>query len=574
MIIRAKASIDLVRVDDGRDGIPGKPGADGRTPYLHIAYANSADGKVGFSVVDGVNKSYIGQYTDFVSADSGDPSKYKWTKIKGADGANGVGISSIEDQYYQSSSNTQLIGGSWLSAYPAWVDGKYLWTRYYITYTNGMTEQTAPVCMTGPQGNTGANGIGVSDVDALYAQSTSNTIAPTSGWSSVPPVWVNGKYVWSKTVVKYTNGTSVETPPVCLTGSKGEDGKPGIPGADGKPGTDGKDGKMLYGTCSTAQGTTAKVATVDGFSLYSGVTVSIKFTYPNTASNPTLNVNGSGAKPIVVNGSQYAYWERGASVNFVYDGTNWNVCSIPVYANEVTVGNPLGGNVHIDNNSIDMRDGSTVLSTFTPSLIELGKNSANSVVRVCGDTMEISTTKRGSDSEVSIKSLSSDIFSNYSKLRLTAMSDGPDAELLLIGEDSTYPDNPFGRSFGTAVICATQLYMDPGEKRIPLHDGQGNLTLVNAKAKDATMPPRWVRRCGWVQLQGRVITTVSNAVICDLKPIIDPLDIPPAGVNRNFACFTSSSPFSTNVFINSSGQLVASEARPLIDLSAIQFRAK
>ena len=68
---------------DGANGTPGKPGADGKTPYLHIAYANSADGKTGFSTTDGTNKLYIGQYTDYTQADSTDATKYTWTKIKG-----------------------------------------------------------------------------------------------------------------------------------------------------------------------------------------------------------------------------------------------------------------------------------------------------------------------------------------------------------------------------------------------------------------------------------------------------------------------------------------------------------
>lgn len=74
---------------DGKDGIPGMNGTDGKTYYLHIAYANSADGRTGFSVSDGTNKLYIGQYTDTVKEDSTDPTKYTWSKIKGDPGADG-----------------------------------------------------------------------------------------------------------------------------------------------------------------------------------------------------------------------------------------------------------------------------------------------------------------------------------------------------------------------------------------------------------------------------------------------------------------------------------------------------
>lgn len=66
---------------DGAQGIPGKPGADGRTPYFHRAWANSADGRDGFSTSDSTNKRYLGTLTDFTEADSQDHTKYKWTAL-------------------------------------------------------------------------------------------------------------------------------------------------------------------------------------------------------------------------------------------------------------------------------------------------------------------------------------------------------------------------------------------------------------------------------------------------------------------------------------------------------------
>lgn len=79
----------LIKGADGADGTPGKAGADGKTPYFHVAYANSEDGNTGFSVDDSANKLYIGQYTDYEVKDSTDPTKYSWTKIKGNDGTPG-----------------------------------------------------------------------------------------------------------------------------------------------------------------------------------------------------------------------------------------------------------------------------------------------------------------------------------------------------------------------------------------------------------------------------------------------------------------------------------------------------
>lgn len=89
---------------EGDQGVPGTPGVNGKTPYFHIAYANSADGRTGFSVDDSVNKLYIGQYTDYTPDDSTDPTKYSWTKIKGEQGNAG------RTYFFQSNADVLLMG--------------------------------------------------------------------------------------------------------------------------------------------------------------------------------------------------------------------------------------------------------------------------------------------------------------------------------------------------------------------------------------------------------------------------------------------------------------------------------
>ena len=94
----------LIKGADGAQGVPGTPGVNGKTPYFHIAYANSADGRTGFSVDDSVNKLYIGQYTDYTPDDSTDPTKYSWTKIKGEQGTAG------RTYFFQSNADVLLMG--------------------------------------------------------------------------------------------------------------------------------------------------------------------------------------------------------------------------------------------------------------------------------------------------------------------------------------------------------------------------------------------------------------------------------------------------------------------------------
>lgn len=78
-----------IKGEDGANGTPGTKGADGRTPYFHTAYSNSATGDRDFSVSNSTGKQYIGTYSDFEVADSTDYRKYKWVKIKGENGERG-----------------------------------------------------------------------------------------------------------------------------------------------------------------------------------------------------------------------------------------------------------------------------------------------------------------------------------------------------------------------------------------------------------------------------------------------------------------------------------------------------
>ena len=84
-----------------------------------------------------------------------------------------------------------------------------------------------------------------------------------------------------------------------------------------------------YGVCETAAATAAKTVDMTGFTLVTGVTVHIKFTYSNTVASPTLNINSTGAKAIENYGTTatgtaaVTSWPAGAVVSFTYDGTNW-----------------------------------------------------------------------------------------------------------------------------------------------------------------------------------------------------------------------------------------------------------
>ena len=220
-----------IQGENGTQGIPGVNGEDGRTSYLHIKYSN--DGKT-FTANNGETPgAWIGQYVDFVQSDSSVFSDYKWQKIKGEDGADGkdgVGVQDVDVLYYLSTSSSTLTGGSWSTTAPAWVNGKYMWSKTRVIYTDGSTTETDPACITGSKGANGTNGSngedgrGVTSIVEQYYLSTSSSSLVGGSWSTTAPAWVNGKYMWTRSVITYTDSSSTTTDAICVTGAKGETG--------------------------------------------------------------------------------------------------------------------------------------------------------------------------------------------------------------------------------------------------------------------------------------------------------------------------------------------------------------
>ena len=122
-ILKSTAEVTVMRLHDGQNGT---------SAYVHIAYANSSDGQVDFSLTDS-NRKFIGQYSDSKQYGSDDPTKYRWSTIKGEDGQSFV---SAEEQFYYSTSQTELIGGEWFVGNVVYQPDKFLWKRWKCTYAN------------------------------------------------------------------------------------------------------------------------------------------------------------------------------------------------------------------------------------------------------------------------------------------------------------------------------------------------------------------------------------------------------------------------------------------------------
>lgn len=195
-------------INDGDDGQDGHDGQDGLNGYVHIAWANSADGSVDFSTSVSTNKKYIGSYTDNTQADSQTYSDYSWALIKGDKGDTGA---------------------------------------------------------------TGATGVSITATTDLYAVNNSSSTAPSSGWDTFDNVKgqlsSSNQYLWNKEIVTYSTGNTSELTPhliyrLSIDGQNGQDGKDGVDGQDGQDGQNGQDGIGIsgieegysYGTASASSG--------------------------------------------------------------------------------------------------------------------------------------------------------------------------------------------------------------------------------------------------------------------------------------------------------------------------------
>lgn len=130
-----------------------------------------------------------------------------------------------ETYYYQSTSNTTQTGGSWSTTKPSEASGKYIWMKIKFTFVDGTTSETSPICMTGATGTTGK---GVKSTATAYQVGTSGTTAPTGTWSNTVPAVTQGQYLWTRTIITYTDNSTSTSYSVSYIAKNGTDGKDAI----------------------------------------------------------------------------------------------------------------------------------------------------------------------------------------------------------------------------------------------------------------------------------------------------------------------------------------------------------
>ena len=138
----------------------------------------------------------------------------------------GVGVLHVDVEYASHTNNTTAPTSGWQTTAPAWENGKYIWSRTHVVYDDYTDSYSDPVCL--------PSGKGVASIVEQYYQSTSATALSGGSWQNSPPSWIDGRYIWTRSVITYTDNTTTTTDPVNSTGQRGQKGEDGNDGNDGR----------------------------------------------------------------------------------------------------------------------------------------------------------------------------------------------------------------------------------------------------------------------------------------------------------------------------------------------------
>lgn len=134
--------------------------------------------------------------------------------VKGDKGDN-ITIAKKSVTYQVGDSGTTAPTGNWSTTVPSVGNGKFLWTKTYVKYSDGNSTEAYSVSYKGTNGTS----VSVSSTSVTYAASSNGTTAPTSGWDTAVPTVNNGQYLWTKTYVKYSDGKETTSYSVAYKGT-------------------------------------------------------------------------------------------------------------------------------------------------------------------------------------------------------------------------------------------------------------------------------------------------------------------------------------------------------------------
>lgn len=149
--------------------------------------------------------------------------------FKGQTGQNGtsVTVKSTSVTYQVGASGTTKPTGEWQTEIPNVPNGQFLWTKTVVTYSDGKSTEAYSVSYKATNGSNGTS-VTITSTSVTYQVSTSGTTTPTGAWGTTVPNVPNGQYLWTKTVVTYSNGQHTESYSVSYKGTNGINGKDAI----------------------------------------------------------------------------------------------------------------------------------------------------------------------------------------------------------------------------------------------------------------------------------------------------------------------------------------------------------
>lgn len=153
-----------------------------------------------------------------------------FTGAKGAD-ADPLTITDTSVTYQTGSSGTTKPTGAWSETVPTVSAGQYLWTKTWVEYSDGTETESYAVSYKAVDG-TDADPLTITTKTITYQVGSSGTTAPTSTWSSTVPSVAQGKFLWTKTYIKYSDGTETVSYAVSYNAVDGEDGYTPVKGVD------------------------------------------------------------------------------------------------------------------------------------------------------------------------------------------------------------------------------------------------------------------------------------------------------------------------------------------------------
>lgn len=291
-------------------------------------------------------------------------------------------VKSTTEQFYKSTSPTSLSGGSWSNSQPTWENGKYIWKRTYVVKNNGTTEYQPSangVCITGStgakgdkgeKGATGAQGStgkGLKSAVDQYYLSTSNTTQSGGSWSNTQPSWVSGKYIWTRTYQTWNDNTTTTTTPVL---------------ADALNKANSTASSALN-TSSEAMGTATQAKSIANNANSAASSARSAADKANTAASHAQSTADTARK-------EASNAAKTATNYMKFDNSGLTVGDLTK--------NTLGRNVNIDSSSVNIRNGSNVLASFSDKLIELGKGSSDASISLLNKQLVIGAEDKTVDS--------------------------------------------------------------------------------------------------------------------------------------------------------------------------------